>query len=200
MNRIVACVILIISSYLSHAQTTKGSFVLGGDATLSFRKNEVPGIGTTKSNSLNLNPSVGYFIRNNFAAGLTFPVTTSHFNTSYSNGTPSSESSASSYAVGPFVRYYIPLGKIFILTEGSYTWVRNQTKYPQIDFNTGVRADVTSTTKDKNYRVATGLAVFLGENAGIDILLNYQKFKFDSQTSSNLFLSVGFKVYIPSKK
>ena len=200
MNRIAVIFVLITSSYLSYAQTSKGSFILGGDASLSFRKNENPGYSTTKSNSFSLNPSVGYFVRNNFAAGLTFPIAAAHFNTNYNSGASASESSASSYALGPFIRYYIPVGKIFILAEGSYTWARSKSKYQQVDNTTGSLTDVTSTYNDENYRVATGMAIFLGENVGIDILLNYQKFNFDSRTSSSLFLSVGFKVYIPSKK
>ena len=91
---------IILSTITANAQITKGNWMVGGYANFSNTSYESTNSnGSTssgKSNGLNISPTIGYFVANNFACGLS-----GNFGLSI----PEQGSNATSYGVGPFVRY-----------------------------------------------------------------------------------------------
>jgi hypothetical protein len=120
MKRIVLVLILaFFSIFNSHSQTSKGAYLLGGSARLSF--------DTDGEYNLSMFPDMGYFTGENFCIGTSTPLI--FYKNKYSN----------SYYVGisPFLRYYFGendrnrfygLGRVNFkisekVTVGSYGWV-----------------------------------------------------------------------------
>jgi outer membrane protein len=199
MKKIPFLFLLLLSITVS-AQTDKGSFMVGGSATMSLNKNDWNSLGYTKSTTLNLSPVAGYFFVRNFSAGLYLPLERS-WSKSKSSPFPE-EYHGDGYSTGfaPFVRYYIPVKSFFVVTEGSYGWYYSKHSIDRVDFNTGaVIGEQETTTKYKAFSFAAGPAFFLSSYTSIEVLVNYQRSDFDSMDQSMFFVTVGFQIYLPSK-
>src|SRR6187399_537993 len=108
---------LLLSAPAALAQFNKGRWLADGTMSLSANKNESH-FGTSVSNSsstnFGLSPSVGYFFINQLAGGLTLSFsTTKSTGQSLNPGTGTVEDvtrNGNSVSIGPFVRYYLPMG------------------------------------------------------------------------------------------
>lgn len=137
MRKIFISIILLTSALNIKAQTEKGKILLGGKisfghTTSNYKDNlqfpelekptELPYSKST-GNSFSLGPSVGFFLQNNFAVGLsiTYQHGTNKLSGSFlnaNNGQLSSASFASdskynSYYLSPYARYYINIAEKF---------------------------------------------------------------------------------------
>jgi len=81
------------------AQTTKGSFAVGGG--ISYNSNSNTNEVQYKTNSFQFSPQAGYFVGDNFEVGLEFGLSTSKYG--FEDDEPTKNNSLS---VGPFARYY----------------------------------------------------------------------------------------------
>jgi hypothetical protein len=197
---------LILAAFLSSiAQTQKGSFLIGGNATAEF--NELDQSGTTlQSINFSLSPKVGFFVHDNLCFGASTPFSTGNTKVSFESGIQEDyDVNYNMLGVGPFVRYYFPLDKLHIITETSYTWSRSKSEQVYFDGITGesTKQDVESTTK--TFHAASGVGFLISTNVTIELLLNYQNVNSNSedtfgtieQKRNRFFLSVGFQIYIP---
>jgi len=101
----------------------------------------------------------------------------------------------------PFIRYYMPVKSFFIVTEASYGWYYSKNKFETSDPISGVViGEEEITTKYKGFSFAAGPAFFLNPYTSIEILANYQRTDFDAMDQSTFYLSIGFQIYLPSKK
>ncbi|HEY8935965.1 MAG TPA: outer membrane beta-barrel protein [Cyclobacteriaceae bacterium] len=207
--------VLILTSLGVYSQTDRNSFLIGGNASLSYQETKyTSSFGSNyKTTSASVSPSVGFFVIKNLCAGLALPVSFS--TTKYDNNSSSisfGNSKSKSYGVGPFVRYYYPLtdNKLFLLAEGAYSWSKGINNTSAYDINTNTTEPVKYTIKNNIYRLGAGVAFFLNEHTSLELLGNYQKSKSTSDQNpnyfiltdtkaSNIFLSLGLKVYIPAK-
>jgi hypothetical protein len=113
MKKILPLLFLFVSA-LASAQTEKGSFMIGGNASVEFNKNDQNGdTGETKTFSISINPQAGYFVANNFSLGLSLPVSISRGKSTYPGINGEAESKTNGFGVAPFVRYYIPVKSFF---------------------------------------------------------------------------------------
>ena len=204
MKRLLT-ILLALFTLSIHAQTSKGSFMVGGDASLNFNNGDSDNSTSSKSTSLILNPTAGYFFVNNFSAGLSIPFDVSWSTTKISSLPSEYDGNGHSLGIAPFVRYYIPVKSFFIITHAGYGWYSSKTSYEYIDVMTGA---VIGTNEYKNkYRtltLAAGPTFILSPHTAIEILANYQRSTFSADYSafdqSKFYISVGFQIYLPSNK
>lgn len=108
MKKSIITIVAIMFTVTAFAQfTNQGTFLLGGSSNLglSFLSDKSKfGDGDfndgSKFTSFTLSPEVGYFLINNFAAGLSIDVNSSK------NKADNFEATSSFILAGPFARYY----------------------------------------------------------------------------------------------
>jgi len=108
MKKFITTVSLILSFAFSHAQFTKGSFVVGGSTNLSggISTSKTKSGSTTTTNgklsSFSIEPQAGYFVIDNLAAGAGLSISASGYKVDGS----SDKFSSTSISFTPFARYY----------------------------------------------------------------------------------------------
>lgn len=118
----------------------------------------------SKSTSFNFIPRIGYFEADNFAVGLDVSYA---FSKTKEEGY---ESKQNLWSVGPFIRYYIPAGKVMpfieaagalggLKLETSSSWGSGESKLGIFSIGGGA-----------------GIAVLLGERATFDVMAGYNSF------------------------
>ncbi len=158
MKRILlASFSLILVSTASIAQTEKGTWLLGG--TVAFN--------TAEGNSMfNLSPNLGIFVADNFAAGGEFSLFTT--------------SGYTSWAVGPFARYY---------------FTQNPAGKPFIGASLNIGGDDNSDTQ-VGFGARAGYALFLNKSIALEFGASYRRME-----SSDMFgLGAGFQIHFNRKK
>lgn len=87
-----------IGAMTANAQTSQGNMMAGGAIQFSSVSRE--GGSLSDASSFVFSPSFGYFISDNFAVGTGLTLGTSR------TGTGSNKTTGSTFAIGPFARYY----------------------------------------------------------------------------------------------
>ena len=189
---------LIVCSLSVAAQTSKRSFLIGGNGSLNFNNNDGNG-SEYKTSSFSLSPTAGYFLVENFCAGLSLP--TEIFWSKITPPSSAEEFKSNSRTIGaaPFIRYYIPIKSWFIVTEWAYGWYYTKQSSDVLDQNGNVSSSYEASSHNRRYRVAAGPAFFLSPYTGIEILANYGRMGAENTNLSKFYISVGFQIYLPSK-
>ncbi|EOZ93487.1 hypothetical protein A33Q_3746 [Indibacter alkaliphilus LW1] len=198
----------LLIGFSAHAQTEKGRMLLGAGTHIGFSN----GIGmmdmyfnnTTRefadgtseersSYNIFFAPKVGYFLSDNLAAGIdlafgwgnrTIPLTAFAI-----------EAKNSLFGAGPFVRYYVPKGKILPFAEVNSIFGNQRTRDDFV-------AENVSNTAVTSLGGGLGLALLLGERSSFDLLLNYtsNRANFESDgfyTRENVLgLKFGFTIFL----
>lgn len=100
MNKTITFIVsLMIAATTALAQTSSGNMMIGG--SLDFASDSRQSGSANDVNSITFSPSFGYFFRENFAVGTSLTLGSTRI------GTGSAKTVTSTFAVGPFVRYYI---------------------------------------------------------------------------------------------
>ena len=116
-----------------------------------------------KTTSLNLMPKLGVFVVNNLAVGL--DVIVAYNQVSY--GASDDKTKITLLMGGPFVRYYIPGGKVLPFLEGNATFGSSNLK----DEYTG--GSNTSKYALSSFGGGLGIAVPIGEKVTFDVMAGY---------------------------
>ena len=176
----IAILIVLLTSINSFSQIQKGSFCIGASSGIgaSFTTNSVENNNSSKdvanSNSFSINTQGGYTIANNLILGV--ELTFSYSNVSLKDS--QSESTNSTYAIGPFIKYYFSEKefKPFLLAE--YGFGNQYSKYEN-SFN-------KSETEEKITALILGggVSYFITENIGLELGINYTKTTFKSKINN----------------
>ena len=168
---IITIAILTVSSTILTAQTTKGKFLMGELSYIEIYGNGVMsstnlGYSTFQNKSdgdnddskdkaflLNIVPRAGYFVIDNLAIGLDVLLATERVKSGDFDHTYKS----TSFAVGPFVRYYIPTKKVLPFAEVNYSMGSRKGK-SEYD-----GSESTHNYSIKLYGAGLGVAVPIGE-------------------------------------
>ncbi len=174
-KNIFVSTVLLLFTTISYAQTEKNNLILGGNINYSSVKT---GSLSVKNTTLNLSPSVGYFVVDNLAVGVNINYSQEKFANITQN----------SLSFGPFARYYFgkhdklkPFGQIGLgLFSGNH----------QVNFrNTKV--------KGSTYHIGLGAAYFLTKNVALEGLFQYQKINLNEGLNSNtLGFRIGFQIHL----
>ena len=202
MRRIVKLGFLfavLVASMSSYGQTSKGNYIVSGSTGLQFLSSNTKNVydGQTQNEldtkTFSFNPSVGYFIIDNLAIGLSCNITS----TKYEPNEDSYSKSASTL-IAPTVMYYFPVdGKIrpFAQLGLGLQSVTNKVK--------GGYSEDKQTLDGLAVNVGGGVSYFVSKYVSIDLYLSYtksnlkdtddEKFKIKQGTfGSNIGISVFF--------
>lgn len=182
-NKIFLITTLLIS-VASNAQITKGNWMVGGSGNYTSYKSKIYNNNTeiTQTGSaLSISPNLGYFIVDNFALGTIV---------SYSFSNPSGDNNNSQgYGISPFVRYYFRKSDKMInpFLQSSY------------GFSKG-KSDSGGSNKSTGYTIKGGSAIFFNSSVALELSLNYDSSKFNSDVKSNNFtVGIGFQIHLEKK-
>jgi outer membrane protein len=166
MKRVLIIAILLLPVSLL-AQTEKGKwlFFSGTDLTAVFGTNTIKYDGNDitdmKTSSFELKPGVGYFIANNFALGVTAPLTFKK------NGYNTFDVKESTYGASILGRYYFGKSnfKPYVTAEAGYLASKSYSEM------TGSQYD--DLFSGPALAGGIGLAGFINEHVSLDIELGY---------------------------
>ena len=185
------------------AQTESGKFLLGGSSKLGFSsvKTKLSAEGESydysKTNTLNFNPQIGYFVIDGLAIGFEIPVTSQVEKFDFMGQKMTSKSLA--YAIAPFARYYFGSQKVRPFLHGSAGVGSENYKYEE-----------DGDSDEDKYKIVLfslggGVGIFVNDNVSFDCGVFYSSMtrKFDNYMGSDVAVdeinsgfnfSVGFVV------
>lgn len=205
----ISCFFLFVS-FLTHAQTEKGRFLVGagtnvglsgssGMMNLSFSRQKTfidDGLSSqTNSNNIFIAPKAGYFIFDHLVAGLDMAVGWGSGTSSIFGLSENLDSKSSLFGIGPFVRYYFPSGKVLPFAEVNTLFGNRNIEIAGV---AGSESQVTFT----NIGGGIGLAFLLGKRSSIDLLLNYNVDRSNLESEdyidreNTLGIKIGFTMFL----
>jgi hypothetical protein len=182
MKTLKITITILLFTITTNAQITKGNWMVGGYANYynssSESMNSSGSTSSSKGSSINVSPTIGYFIINNLACGLSGNFVLS---------IPEQGNNVTSYGAGPFVSFYFlkPEKRINILSQVGYYYgtSSNDSKY-------------------NSYNFKAGPVIYFNSSVGLELTIDYSVSKY-SYTSSSEFtfksLSIGFGFQIHLK-
>jgi hypothetical protein len=197
MKKQLLSIALLLASLTSFAQLEQGKFLVGGgigiESSASKFKNGSTTTDGTKYTSYYITPSVGYFIAENLALGLTIGFGGTTYKTPASGFTPELKDKNPYFLIGPFGRYYKKFGDNFAIFGQA-----------AIDFRFGKNKDesyngvniVTTETKVNSFNpnLRPGIVFFPYSKVGIEFLVGeigythtVEKFPNDSKDRTGNF-------------
>lgn len=205
----------LISFSLS-AQIEKGKFLIGSSSLLngvgnssyiasfgsstSKTKNDSGDLDNeTKISSFSLTAKMGYSVMDNFVVGLGLTGATNKRTFEILDDKIISTSNL--FVAGPFLRYYVPAGKILPYVEGGIKFGTSKNDYGF--------SDQSDNFGLFGYHGEAGIAIPVGDMVNFDIGLNYSsissKEKEDNldntiNTASGIGLNIGFNVWLGRDK
>lgn len=159
---IFAMAVLFLHTTELFSQTEKGDWLAGGGGSLFFLKDN-----TSTQSSFTLSPRVGYFVRNNFALGLSMPV--GYSNSWLRNSFDDYGFNNFSWGLGLFGRYYFLPNKTKLFLQGEYGITRLATRMPANSF------PFKYSENKAFYRLGVGAVHFITPNVGVEAILDYRK-------------------------
>lgn len=150
------------------AQTEKGDWMIGGGFNLNTSGNNTV---------ISLSPGAAAFIINNLAIG-------GNLKMSY---TKEGLIKTTTFGLGPWLRYYFTSANVRPILQGNLNFISSKTKVN----------NVSSTNNGTNFFLGGGAAIFLSSHVSLDMLMGYDRTKYNSLEGSGGFaLNVGFQVYL----
>jgi hypothetical protein len=190
MKFFLSCLLLILCSSLAHAQLDQGTWLVGGSFNFSTYEYSSPftnsnTIGITRNTSLNVNPSIGYFIFNKFAAGIKPQF-------SFYRSIPISNTAGESYLtrfwIGPFLRYYL------------FNMQRQWNLLCEANYQYEINWDKPNKEESNNYSFNIGPVVYLNSSVGIEFLMGYYYLTYGAVDNINVAkgiqLNIGLQIHL----
>jgi outer membrane protein len=168
LMRLIATLLIIGISLSAVGQTTKGSFLLGGQSSLNLdfsstkSKSDLGSSDQYKKTSFNLRPAIGYFFVDNLALGIELPIQYSSMKDSDDD-----KMTQSSLVFAPFLKYYFGDSMMKPYVNGSIGFGRGSVSY---DFTMGSDSYSMSLFA---YQLGAGLSIFLHEKVSLDLGLSW---------------------------
>jgi outer membrane protein len=202
MRIILLAIVLLVAIHV-HAQTSKGSFLIGGSMNLqrtSTNFYDHPGftlVPSTPSGAFTVSPTVGYFPINNLLIGVQPSYT---YNWVLNHPT----FKTNSWSVGPLVRYYFHMSKFAVFPEVAMTFDRSRviTAY-DVHSNNDITAERIK-MNGKTYRGGVGFAWFVSQQVGIETILALKHTDVGkpslTKNETSVYLNFGIQFYLSKKQ
>lgn len=202
MVRTLIALVILVQMTESFGQTEKGGYMVGGNLNIKKTTSELYNNPYT---TIAINPGINYFLFPNLAAGLSIPYSLLH------SDQEGEKINDIEIAFSPVIRYYIPIKKIAILFDVSYSLGRTSYHTPTIDGFTGdfVYRKIKLNTKQISF--GAGITYFLNHDIGLEGLLKYvsrksiniddpkDQYIYPSRSLKDLIFEVGFQIYLARK-
>ncbi len=154
MQKLTLLLILVAAAVTTQAQTEKGKFLVGATSDLSFTNTSFGDDGGS-NNNFGLGVNGGYFVLDDFAAGMLFGFSRNS----------SDNFNSTSTSIGPFLRYFfyddlfasVAYQHSFIATE--FSGDKNSTDGGQLNMQVGYAIfikDVVAIEPSFNYSIGSG--------------------------------------------
>ena len=204
MKKVLLVTLVIFTITSGFAQTEKGKMFIGGNINITGRNNSNKPDSLesekVKSFSFQINPNVGYFIKDNFAVGinLNFGIANSTQNYNAISGQlpyyeMNYKDNSITYGGGVFARRYFKIAdKFFFLLNGNINYNYQTLKDvrscndPNYVFPTDYPATQKSFTKSFGISVNPGLVYFVSPKLGIQT--SFGNIFYNNSTSKNTSL------------
>jgi len=174
MRKKLLSIALLLASLTSFAQLEQGKFLVGGgigvESSASKFKDGSTSVDRPKTTSYYITPSVGYFLAENFALGLTIGFGGDTRKTPASGGTPELKDKNPYFVVGPFGRYYRRFGDNFAIFGQAAIDFRFG-KYKDESFNGSVVTTTETKTSVFNPNLRPGLVFFPYSKVGVELII-----------------------------
>ncbi len=172
---------IFMLSVTGYSQIEQGNILVGGNIA-NFN------IGLEKGSvfSMTINPKLGFFIKDNLAVGPDILLGLQSF----------SGTTAFNYGIGALGRYYFGDKQNISPLRHSRFFLEGTAGFRGANVSNG-----GSSTNGLGLGIGPGLAYFITPNIGLETLLKYNGLVgFGNETTqSDLNLSVGFQIYLPSR-
>jgi outer membrane protein W len=165
-----------------NAQTDQGRFTVGSSfANLSFSKGSV---------SVSLYPSVGYFVVDNLAVGLS--LTAAYGSNDFTFNAASTNLKSTILGVGPYVNYYFGEGKLKPVIGASFSYLHQSNDTIDINGNIG-----KSKENYTNASLGGGIAYFINDNVSVNGIVNYNRdLRADVANPGSVNVNFGFQIFL----
>lgn len=173
--------VLVIAALamVSFANAQKGTILVGGNLGFSSNKVTAADDDETKVNAFEFNPRVGYQFNDNWTVGISGGVESRKTeNTSEEPflGDITSENKATTFAVGPFVRYSKSITEIF----GVFADLDAGFQSEKNTFNSGFPEAEDSEVKGNGVYARITPAIFINVKKGFGLNVSFGGLGFDS--------------------
>jgi hypothetical protein len=189
MKTIILIISLLLVPIQLFAQLESGTFLLGGGLSATINNSNYSGDLSNESDEFEFSfyPEVGYFIIENFAAGLNAKIGTNSLSYNWQPTNSNNEINTFEYALGPYLRYYTPIESFAFYFELNYQ-IGNANRTTYVTHENG-QFDSEESKDDISislFTPAIGLGYFINKSVGIKTEIRYEigKRKFDLNTSS----------------
>jgi opacity protein-like surface antigen len=196
MKRLLLLTCLVSITSASFSQINKGQWLIGGNASFSSDKKDLPAAnGITKYNltAFQLSPNAGYFITDKLAAGAR--ISLASFKSEYDNvaWTEWTET-LNTVSLSPFIRYYFlpKTERLNLFADAGYTYGRVKSTSK---FSTNSN---TSKATTNGYYISAGPAIFLTQNTALELTLSYNYSKQNNHVNNDrkFMVGVGFQIHL----
>jgi hypothetical protein len=190
MKKLAAAIAFVFLFHqASYSQLTKGNWMVGGSGNFSTSSYTLA-FYQTKSTTLSISPTIGYFIADRFPIGLR--VILSNYNASDYNTTNGTTGQANNFGIsaGPFVRYYFfrqvdrPVN---VFVEGNYSYGYNTT----ID---------RSKYYLNRFSFMAGPVIYLNNSVGLEFSIGYYYTQQYGLTTTGIQTGLGFQIHLEKEK
>ncbi len=165
--------IAVFGTFSLQAQTGQGSIILGGTAGFSSEKT-----GDSKFTSVNISPSVRYFVIDRLAIGADLFVSAFKFG----------DSKSSTFGIGPSARYYLTADRpAAFFAQAGFSFLR-------VNYDSDFIDDTNST----GINFGLGGDFFLNDHVALEAVLGYssEKGKDANDRSNTIGLQLGVVAFL----
>ena len=179
--------LFIVSSTIIFPQLQTGSFLVGGGLTGKIEFFDFS-TGSDYSNKDEVNiveltffPNAGYFVLENIACGISGRIGITDYELEHTDSEERTERSGNTtsfvftYGIGPFFRYYYPIGDFTIIGELKYEWVSDNGETESFEYMTA--SYITKTEQEQTREIlspALGISYFFNRYISIESMLRYE--------------------------
>ena len=173
------CIILILLySSNVYSQITKNNWLMGGQLSFDHRKTTTDR-SEISSTVFQGKPNIGYFFIDKLAGGIEFDLIHRVSNLS-------SKTRATTFGVGPFIRYY------FLNTDSRVNLVSDV----RIAFHVASNSQTAGNSSFTSYSFSAGPAIFLNSSVAMELLIGYTGYKESTATNNGIRASIGFQIHL----
>jgi hypothetical protein len=180
MIKFFLCVFFMCCLLISNGQITKTNWLVGGSATIDKQFEKLAG-ADIRGTTVQIDPNLGYFPIDKFCFGLRPSFGYSSFKKD------SYHTQITTWAVGPFVRYYFLPSEnrtnLFAESAYEYFWASNGGSHNQLVFSAGP-------------------VIYFNTSVGIEFTANYKIFHINNTETSakDFFIGIGLQIHLETEK
>jgi hypothetical protein len=167
MKKSILGLMALFAITTSYSQTEQGKMFIGGQVNVSGTTTSYSDSlfkSSSKSNSITITPTFGYFVQNNLAIGANVTLTYNGTKNTDEKTNSTSNSTSLGYGIGGFVRYYSDItDKFKFFLRGSVSILNSESKY-----TAAFQKDQDYVTNTLTLSIVPGFVYFVTPKFGLE--------------------------------